>query len=327
MRQDDVMAAWRRRWVPGVVGAMAIAVAAGAAGACVRADVPESLEGPTTTTTEPPEPPPPEPDCGDPVASLRPTGPATTDVPAGSYMAEIRERGRLRVGVDTATLRLSSIDPLTNEFKGFDVDIAREVAAALFGDRGAVTFVGIPSSERIPVLVEGEVDMVASAFTPTCSRREEIEFSTDYLTSEQDVLLRGDDPARTVEDLDGRRICAPAGTTTLANVADLPGVEPVAAADRATCLVMLQQGEVDGMSTNDTILAGLNAQDPNLRLLDASLSNEPTAIGLPPGRPEWVRYVNAVLEDVRAARWADLYGVHLADLLGPAQPPTPAYRD
>jgi polar amino acid transport system substrate-binding protein len=311
--------------------ALVLGAAVAITGTCVRADVPESLPGPTTSTTEEAAPPEPEPDCGDPVASLRPTGPATATVPSGSYMAEIRARGQLRVGVDVATLRLSSIDPLTGEFEGFDVDIAREVAAALLGDPDAVAFVGIPSSERVQALVDGQVDLVASAFTPTCSRREEIEFSTDYYTSTQDVLLRDDDRAQSVADLAGRRICASAGTTTLANIAELPDPAPVPvpAAERADCLVQLQQGEVDGMSTNDTILAGFLAQDPNLRILDADLSTEETALGLPQGHPEWVRYVNAVLDDVRASgRWQQLYDQWLADLLGPSDgPPAPTYLD
>ena len=314
-----------------LIPAVAAAAVVLAAGACVQADVPDSLPGPTTTTTEEAGPPEPEPDCGDPVASLRPAGPATADVAPDSYMAEILGRGQLRVGVDTATLRLSSVDPLTGDFEGFDVDIAREVAAALFGDPDAVAFVGIPSSERVQVLVDGDVDLVASAFTPTCTRRADIEFSTDYYTSTQDVLLRDDDPAETVADLAGRRICASAGTTTLANIAELPepAPVPVPAAERADCLVMLQQGEVDGMSTNDTILAGFNAQDPNLRILDVDLSSEPTALGLPQGRPEWVRYVNAVLDDVRTSgRWQQLYDQWLANLLGPSDgPPAPTYVD
>ena len=268
----------RTSLIPAVVATVVVAVTA--AGACVQADVPESLPGPTTTTTEEAAPPEPEPDCGDPVASLRPTGPATTTVPPDSYMAEIRARGHLLVGVDTATLRLSSIDPLTSEFEGFDVDIAREVAAALLGDPEAVSFVGVPSSDRVQVLADGTVDLVASAFTPTCTRREEIEFSTDYYTSSQDVLLRDDDPAESVADLAGRRICASAGSTTLANVAELPDPAPVAvpAAERADCLVQLQQGEVDGMSTNDTILAGFKRRTPTCA------SSTPTSV---PSRRRW----------------------------------------
>src|SRR5918997_3715799 len=335
MRQEGPMPARRTL----LSTALALGAAVAITGTCVRADVPESLPGPTTSTTAEAAPPEPEPDCGDPVASLRPTGPATATVPSDSYMAEIRARGQLRVGVDVATLRLSSIDPLTGEFEGFDVDIAREVAAALLGDPDAVAFVGIPSSERVSVLVDEpvdgpvaeQVDLVASAFTPTCTRRVDIEFSTNYYTSTQDVLLRDDDPAASVADLAGRRICASAGTNTPANIAELPDPAPVPvpAAERADCPGRLQQGEVDGMSTNDTILAGFLAQDPNLRILDADLSTEPTALGLPQGHPEWVRYVNAVLDEVRTSgRWDQLYDQWLADLLGPSPgPPAPTYLD
>ena len=306
---------------------VACLVIAGAA-ACVQADVPESLPGPTSTTTTTVAPTP-EPDCGVPEASLRPTGPATTAVPPGSTMAEIRARGRLLVGVDTATLRLSSVDPQTGLFEGFDVDIAREVAAALFGDPDRISFVGIPSSDRVQALVDGRVDMVADVFTPTCSRREDIDFSTNYYDSQQLVLVRDDDPARATDDLAGHTICGSAGSTTLARVAELPDVEAVPAAERADCLVKLQEGDVDGMSTNDTILVGFRAQDPNLRFLEGSLNREPTAIGLPRDRPEWVRYVNAVLDQVRTSgRWVELYDLWLADLLGPtAGPPPPVYVD
>jgi polar amino acid transport system substrate-binding protein len=312
-----------RRWA--IVLASALVVG----GACTQADVPESLPGPTeaeTTTTAAT----PEPDCGDPAASLRPDGPATTTVPAGSTMAEIKERGLLRVGVDTATLRLSSVNPLTGDFEGFDVDIAREVSRALFGE-DRVAFVGMPSSDRVPALVDGRVDLVAHTFTPTCSRREDIEFSTDYYTSTQRVLLREDALVPSIDDLADLRICSAAGTTTLRNIDELPDPGPVAvpAPTRADCLVLLQQGEVDGISTNDTILAGFKAQDPTLEFVEGSISEEPTALGLPPGRPEWVRYVNAVLEDVKSSgRWQQLYDLWLDDLIDPdPAPPPPTYSD
>jgi polar amino acid transport system substrate-binding protein len=319
------------------LAAAALVAGSLAGAACTQADVPDSLPGSTepeaTTTTAPP----PEPDCGDPEASLRPTGPATSTVPAGSYMAEIQARGHLRVGVDTATMQLSSIDPLTGNFVGFDVDIAREVAAALFGERDPaqlaerIAFVGMPSSERIPALERGDVDLVAHAFTPTCGRREQVEFSTDYFTSQQRVLVREDAPVGSVDELADQRICSAAGTTTLTNIEELPdpGPEAVSAPTRADCLVLLQQGQVDGVSTNDTILAGFMAQDPTLKLIDGSLSQEPTALGLPLGHEDWVRYVNAVLEDVRTSgRWNELYVRWLEEQLGDSPgPPSAAYRD
>lgn len=308
------------------VAAVVVALLA-ALPACASVDVPESLPGPTTTTTtalERAE----APDCGNPAASLRPTGPAGTDVPADSYMAEVRDRGRLRVGVDVATFAMSAFNPATGVIEGFDVDIARQVAAALLGDPDAVELVGVPSGGRIDLLVDGRVDMVASTFSPTCERREQVAFSAEYISSAQRVLVHRDDPAQSIDDLSGRRVCATSGSTAMDNILAQPdpGPVPVAVRERADCLVLLQQGEVDAAVTNDTILIGLAEQDPNLHIVGPPISVEPTALGLPPDQDDWVRYVNAVLEDVRSSgTWDAIYEDWLLELLGPASAPVPAY--
>jgi polar amino acid transport system substrate-binding protein len=244
-------------------------------------------------------------------------------------MAEVRGRGRLRVGVDIATLRMSALDTTTGEIEGFDVAVAGEVAAALFGDPSAVELVAVPSGGRVAALVDGRVDIVASTFTPTCERLEQIAFSTEYIRSQQRALVARDDPAQSIADLAGRRVCATSGSTAMDNILAQPdpGPIPVAVVERAECLVLLQQGLVDAAVTNDTILVGMTVQDPTLHMVGPSISDEPTALGLPPGHDDWVRYVNAVLDDVRTSgRWASHYDDWLADVLGAATPPTPAYR-
>jgi polar amino acid transport system substrate-binding protein len=71
------------------------------------------------------------------------------------------------------------------------------------------------------------------------------------------------------------------------------------------------------------------AQDPNVHIVGPSFSAEPYGLGLPPSDPLWVRYVNGVLEDVRASgRWSEIYDRWLADVLGPDPGPPPAvYSD
>jgi polar amino acid transport system substrate-binding protein len=309
------------------------------AGACSRTDVPESLAGPTTSTTAPAAPRPDTPGC-DPetvTQSLRPDAAAvaaaeTGDIPPGSYMAEIRDRGRLRVGVDTSTLQFSSVDPSTGEFEGFDIDIATEIAIALFGSPDAVEFVAIPYSERVNVLTgDNQVDIVVDTFTINCARDAEIDFSSQYFASYQKLLVRIDDDADAIEDLADRRVCAAAGSTSIENILLLeePRPEAVGVINQADCLVLIQQGQVDAISTDDTILAGMVAQDPNLQVVGDGFSEEPYGVGLPPDRPEFVRYVNAVLEQVRSSgRWTDLYDQWLFDLLDvDADPPPAQYRD
>ena len=93
--------------------------------------------------------------------------------------------------------------------------------------------------------------------------------------------------------------------------------------------MLLQQGRVDAISTDDTILAGMAAQDPNVHIVGAAFSAEPYGLGLPLGEDEWVRYVNAVLEDVReSGRWSEIYNRWLADVLGADPgPPIAVYVD
>jgi polar amino acid transport system substrate-binding protein len=319
---------------PAAAVAMALVVTS-----CAQTDVPPSLSGPTTPTTAEAAAPPETPEC-DPrtvTQSLRPDAAAQAAVsgtpPDGSYMATIRERGRLRVAVDTSTMLFSIVDPRDGRFSGFDVDIAEEVAAALFGEANDDTLelVAVPKSERVDVLLgEGAVDMVADTFTINCARDAEIDFSSVYFRSEQRLLVREDDPSTSIAEFaaNGGRACAPTGSTSIDNMNDLPDPpEIVDAPSQGACLVLLQQGRVEGISTDDTILAGMVAQDPTLKVVGDGLSEEPYGLGLPPGHPEWVRYVNAVLEDVRSSgRWDQLYDTWFADHLGDRPPPEPSYR-
>lgn len=308
---------------------VAVAVTCVNAWGCARAEVPAELPGPTSTATTAPQAPPAEPACGDPAVSLRPDGPAGSEVPAGSYMAGIRERGRLRVGVDVGTLRMSAVNPETGVIEGFDVDVAREVAAALLGSRDDVELIGLPSGSRVDALVDGRVDVVASTFTPTCRRREEVDFSAPYIYSAERVLVRRDDPARSLADLEGRPVCATANTTAIENVIAAEAPIPYPVTERMECLALLQQGVVAAAATNDTILAGFAAQDTNLMIVGPNERVEPASLGLPLGHDEFTRYVNAVLEDVAASgRWDEIYDAWLADILGPSPgPPAPTYAD
>lgn len=328
----------RRRSATVVAPVLALAVGL-VATACARTEVPAAMPGPTTTTTAAPAPRPETPGCDEAtvIRSLRPDAAAVAAVETGtvapdSYMAGILDRGRLRVGVDTSTLQFSSVDPFTGDFEGFDIDIAREVADALFGSPDAIELVAIPYSERVAVLAADEpvVDIVVDTFTINCARDAEIDFSSEYFTSRQKLLVRLDSDATGIEDLAGRPVCAAAGSTSIENILALDEPRPVAVpvTNQADCLVLLQQGQVEAISTDDTILAGMAAQDPNLRIVGDGFSAEPYGIGLPPDHPEFVRYVNAVLEQVRSSgRWKELYDWWLADLLGESTPPDAAYKD
>jgi polar amino acid transport system substrate-binding protein len=267
----------------------------------------------------------------DPRASLRPQGalPAPGRMPDGSTMARIVQRGRLIVGVDQNTYLFGFRDPFTGQLTGFDIDVAREIARALFGDPDLIQFKTISSADRIPAIQRGDVDLVVRTMTMTCERLQQVAFSTEYFTAGQRVLVTRDSPVRSMADLGGEKVCATAGSTSIRTLAAAtPRPLPVSVVDWTDCLVMLHQGQVTAISTDDTILAGLAAQDPSTRITGPKITEEPYGVAMAQSAIDLVRFVNGVLERMRAdGTWRAMYRRWLA-ALGPAPtPPAARYRD
>jgi polar amino acid transport system substrate-binding protein len=266
----------------------------------------------------------------EPEKSLRPDGPppAPGDFPAGSKMAEIRARGKLVVGVDQNTYRFGYRDAESGDLQGFDIDMAKEIAKAIFGRRDAIQFKVLTSAERVPMVEKGEVDLVVQTMTINCERREKVEFSSVYYMAGQRVLVKKKSGFEGIRSLGGKKVCAAKGSTSIANIVNAD-VDPkpvgIGVDGWTDCLVMLQQNQVDAVSTDDTILAGLAAQDPFTEVVGEPFTEEPYGMAMSKDAPEFTRFVNAVLERLRTSgEWRRIYDRWLAELLGPAQAPPPA---
>ena len=97
--------------------------------------------------------------------------------------------------------------------------------------------------------------------------------------------------------------------------------DPGPGADWTDCLVLLQQGEVDAISTDDTILAGLAAQDPCTKIVGPASPREPYGLAISKQHPDFVQFVNAVLQQMRTdGQWAASYA-HWVGTPVPAPPP------
>jgi polar amino acid transport system substrate-binding protein len=269
----------------------------------------------------------------DPTASIAPDGPLPVpgSMPANTTMAKIKARGRLIVGVDQNTYLFGFRNPQTGQLEGFDIDIAKAIAKAIFGDPDKIEFKVLSSAQRIPALQNNAadpVDIVVRTFSITCDRKQQIAFSSVYYQAQQRILASANSGISGAADLGGRTVCATAGSTSLAHLLALkPAPKVLVVTDWTDCLVAIQQGQADAVSTDDSILLGLKAQDPNLKLVGTSLSPEPYGIGIRKDETDMVRFVNGVLAQLRSdGQWKQIYATWLGSADVP-QPPTAKYTD
>lgn len=263
-------------------------------------------------------------------SSLRPTaGDATS-----AAVNQIRQRGKLIVGVAQDEYLTGYIDSSGSE-TGFDVDIAKQVEQAIFGTQDAahIQFKAVTNAQRITALQSTDpasaVDMVAHTFTITCDRAKQVQFSTVYYNAYQRLLVLKDSGFKSLDDLGGKKVCAQTGSTSLQKLMTYKS-HPVAysVTNLTDCLVALQQGQVDAISTDDTILAGLARQDPNTVVVGPQLEPEPYGVAVSLKNPDLIRFVNGVLDKIRGdGTWQNIYNQWLEPALGPGQPPAAQYSN
>jgi polar amino acid transport system substrate-binding protein len=255
-------------------------------------------------------------------------------MPADSYMAAIAKRGYLVAGVDQNTFLWGYRDPTSNQLEGFDIDMVDRVAEAIFGPTWSshIHYVIVPNAERARAVQDGEVDIVAETMTITCQREQEVDFSAEYYAANQEILVPKGSVIDSEASLGGKRVCTAQGSTSLTKLAALrPRPVLWSVTNQTDCLVMLQQGQVDAISTDDTILDGLAAQDPNLEILPGiKLEPEPYGMAISKAHPDFVSFVNAVLAQEETdgkwtTSWEHWLGRDFPDQAAPS-PPRPVYR-
>ena len=273
---------------------------------------------------------PPDPTTCGALSSLRPDPRLRPETaPPGTALAAVAARGRLIVGTDQNTNLLSFRDPTTGTLQGFDIDLAREIARDLFGDPSKVEFRLLTSAGRFEALENHDVDLVVHATSITCERATRVGFSTVYFEAFQRLLVHKVSGISSPADLAGKRVCTFIDTTSLATVQRVaPTATIVAVPDWDDCLTTLQHGQADAASTDDSILAGLAAQDPHLEIVGPNLELEPYGVVTNKDSDDLVRFVNATLERIRTdGTWMRMYDKWLP-LVGPTDgPPAPSYRN
>ncbi|MFE9042641.1 glutamate ABC transporter substrate-binding protein [Streptomyces sp. NPDC007818] len=252
-------------------------------------------------------------------------------LPESSTWNRARKRGRLVVGAKEDQPYLGEKDPATGRYSGFDIEIAKMMAASLgFDPATGVEFRTIASANRETALQNGQIDYYVGTYTINDKRKQLVGFAGPYYEAGQSLLVRTDeDDIDGPQDLDGKRVCSAAGSTPYQRIQqDYPKADLVAYDTYSICVDNLLTYQVDAVTTDDTILMGYAAKVPDeLKLAGKPFSKEPYGIGVPRGDTA----LRFALDDAIAAHekngdWKKAYDATLGLSGVPAPTPPPIDR-
>jgi glutamate transport system substrate-binding protein len=228
------------------------------------------------------------------------------EFPAGTTMADLQEAGEITIGVKYDVPPFGFENPQTGEVEGFDVDLGNYIA-----DRLGVepTYREATSDNRIPLLVDGTIDLILSTMTITEERDLEIDFSEPYYIANGDVLVPEGSDIASLDDLNGQRVCTAIGSTYQETIRqEAPDADLRLVDLYSECFDQVQTGAVDAVSTDNVILTGMVTQDPSLRLLGLDYTTEPYGAGITEGDAEFKQFVDeSIATFIEDGTWQETY--------------------
>ncbi|MHA7210889.1 glutamate ABC transporter substrate-binding protein [Arthrobacter sp. MDT1-65] len=217
-------------------------------------------------------------------------------------------------------------------YSGFDVDVAKYVAGELGVTEENIEFVEAPSANRENLLSNNQVDMIFATYSITDTRKETVDFAGPYFVAGQDLLVPTDSDIAGPEDLEGKNLCSVTGSTSAQKIKDqYPGVQLVEQPGYAECVTAMGGGQIDAVTTDDIILAGLAAQEANagkFKVVGNTFSEENYGVGLPKGSDRCEDINAAITKMIDDGAWEEAItrNTEGADYTFNAElnPPTPA---
>lgn len=251
----------------------------------------------------------------------------------GERVPEIISRGRLIVGIDQSQNLLSFRNTITGELQGFEVDIAKEIAADIFGNPTKIEFRYVDSANWIDSLESHQIDMAIRTLSITRDRQDQVFFSTPYLKGSTKILVHKSSAIKGISEIGGRPVCVTSQSTGIHYARNLaPTSDLVVVRSSADCLIVMQQNQASAVITDDVILSGMSAQDPFTTIEGGSLSNE--NYGIATAKPGYrhhtdglIRQINATLERIYGdGTWQKYYNHWFSAYLLDQTPPATHYR-
>lgn len=206
---------------------------------------------------------------------------AAVTFPAGTTMDKLNRAGKITVGVKSDQPGLGFRNPITGEYEGFDIKIARIVAGELGLEPDQIEYVETLSKDRESFLKTGRVDIVVASYSITPERRHAVGQAGPYFLTGQQLLVREADKDRITrpEEVAGT-VCSATGSTSIQRWRENYNGELVSSATYTECVQQLLSGTVDAVTTDGAVLLGYAGLQPDhLEVVGEPFSTEEYGIG------------------------------------------------
>lgn len=222
----------------------------------------------------------------------------------------IKKRGKLIAGVKFDTNLFGLKDPASGKVEGFDVDIAKALAKKILGDENKLELKEVTSKTRIPLLQNGDIDIIIATMTITEERKQQVEFSDVYFQAGQSILVKKGSPVKGLADLKkGDKVLAVKGSTSAQNIREkAPDVTVLEFENYQDAFTALKAGQGIALTTDNAILFGMMKQDAGYEVVGGTFTEEPYGIAAPKGDTGFIGVVNELLTDMKkSGDYAILY--------------------
>ena len=230
--------------------------------------------------------------------------------------------GQIVIGVKADQPGLGYFDASTNSYSGFDILIARLVAAGLGFGPAQIQFSTVASQDRETELENGTVDLIVASYSYSAKRAALVDFAGPYFSTPEALLVPRN--SNTVTGLDSitasTRLCEVTNSTT---VNGITLQNPVTRDTYGECVNALEGGQADVIYSDYALLLGYAVQDSNaLKLINTNASTQYYGVGLPLGDSDLRSAVNSLLSKAIAdGTWRAIFNSTLAPEGLKADPP------
>jgi polar amino acid transport system substrate-binding protein len=226
-------------------------------------------------------------------------------------LTAIKSRGKLLAGVKYDTPPFGYLNR-ENKPVGFDLDLVSKIAEKI---GVTVEFVSVTSTTRIPMLVSGNVDLIAASMTHTRERDRTIDFSITYYTGGQSLLVSASSPITGIGDLKDRTVAVQQGTTLEKNIAAAaPGAKIMGFKDYNSAWLALAQGRADALTGSLNILQGFSKDNKGFKIVGDLFSVEPFGIGVRQGDSSLRDAINFAIQDLwSSGQYKEIYKTHFGE--------------